>query len=325
MGALFGGGLAFASKKFYVKVDPRVEEIAEILPGANCGACGKPGCAGFAAAVVAGEIDPAGCIPGGPSVADAISKILGVEVEAKEPMAAVVRCAGGHKEAKDKYKYFGIRTCKAAAQVAGGHKACQYGCLGFGDCTEVCKFDALHMVENGLPVVTDENCTGCGLCVKACPKGIMDMIPLTAQIYLACSSRDRGKAVKEVCEVGCNGCGLCAKPNVTPEGSIIMDGFLPVVDHTKSENLVAAKFKCPTNSYIDKVKYRPKFNIDSKCDSCGECAKVCPVKKCIAGAEGEIYKIDQELCIGCGWCAPVCEPKAIHVIGALAYKEKNLA
>lgn len=323
LGALFGGGLAFASKKFYVKVDPRVEEITEILPGANCGACGKPGgCTGFATALVVGEVDPAGCIPGGADVADKLASIMGVTVEAKEPMVAVVRCAGGHEEAKDKFRYFGIKTCKAAAQVSGGQKACQYGCLGFGDCVTACNFDAIHIGEKGLPVVDDEKCTGCGLCVKACPKNIMDLIPITAQIYLACSSQDRGKAVKEVCSVGCNGCGLCAKPKITPSGAIKMDGFLPVVDYSVEDNLIVAKYKCPTNSFIDKVKYRTRFNIDSKCDSCGECVKVCPVKKCITGEEGERYRIDQELCIGCGWCVPVCDPKAINMIGALAYQEK---
>lgn len=322
LGALFGGSLAFASRKFYVEIDPRVEKILALLPGVNCGACGKPGCSGFAAAVIAGECDVAGCIPGGPSVAEAIAEMMGVEAVTTEPIVAVCRCAGGHEEAKDKYRYFGIETCTAANLVGGGHKACQYGCLGFGDCVEVCCFDAIYMGPNGLPIVDDDKCTGCGLCVQACPKGIMDLIPPLAQIYLACSSQDRGKEVKAVCSVGCNGCGLCAKDNICPSGAITMDGFLPIVDYSIEDNLIVPKYKCPTNSYIDKVRHRPKFTIDSNCDSCGECAEICPVKKCITGEEGRTYDIDQDLCIGCGWCVPVCEPKAIRMIGALGYQQK---
>jgi len=320
LGALFGGGLAYASKKFYVAVDPRVEKIAEVLPNANCGACGKPGCSGFAAAAAAGDIAANGCIPGGADVAAKIAAIMGVEVSTGEPMTAVVRCGGGKKEAKNKYHYFGVQTCAAAKLVDNGPKACEYGCLGFGDCCEVCKFDALHMGNNGLPVVNDKKCTGCGLCVIACPRNVMEMIPKSAQIYVACRSQERGKEVKEVCEVGCTGCSLCANPKVTPTGALKMDGFLPRENWEIKDNLIVAKYKCPTNSFIDKVKARPKFSIDSKCNSCGECAKICPVKECIKGEEGKVFVIDPNLCIGCGWCVPVCEPKAIHMMGALAYR-----
>lgn len=323
LGAVFGGGLAFASRKFYVEIDPRVEKIIECLPNANCGACGKPGCSGFALALVNGECEVTDCLPGGQDTAQLIAGIMGVEAAVTEPMVAVVKCAGGNKEAKNKYRYFGVETCLAANMVGGGQKACQYGCLGFGDCVDVCSFDALRMGDNGLPIVDDDKCTGCELCVKACTKGIMQMIPRSAQIYVACSSQDRGKEVKAVCEVGCNGCTLCANPKTSPSGSIKMDGFLPVVDYSIEENLVAAKHKCPTNSFIDKVKHRPKFTIDSNCNGCGECEKICPVKKCVTGEEGKVFSIDQELCIGCGWCVPVCEPKAIHVIGALGHQKKT--
>lgn len=321
MGAFFGGGLAYASKKFYVEIDPKVEKIAEVLPNANCGACGKPGCSGFAVAVAAGKISPSGCVPGGAEVAAKVAAIMGVEASAAEPMVAVVRCAGGKKEAREKFTYYGVQTCAAAKLVDNGPKACEYGCLGFGDCCEVCVFDALHMGDNGLPIVDDKKCTGCGLCVIACPRNVMEMIPARVQIYIACRSKDRGKAVKEVCEVGCNGCSLCANPKTTPSGAIKMDGYLPVENWDIEDNLVVARYKCPTNSFRDKIKFRPKFTIDSKCNFCGECSKVCPVKNCITGEEGKIYSIDQQTCIGCGWCVPVCEPKAIHMIGALAYQQ----
>ena len=246
---------------------------------------------------------------------------MGVEASASEPMVAVVRCAGGNKEAKNKYKYFGVETCAAASLIGGGHKACQYGCLGFGDCVAACNFDAIHIGDNGLPVVDDEKCTGCGLCVAACPKNIMDMIPKTAQIYIACSSQDKGKDVKEVCEVGCIGCKVCANKKNCPSGAITMNGDLPTVDYSIEDNLVTPWYKCSTNSFIDKVKHRPKFTIDPSCNSCGECAKVCPVKNCVSGEEGKVYNIDLDLCIGCGWCVPVCEPKAIHIIGALGHQQ----
>ena len=320
LGALFGGGLAFASKKFYVKVDPRITVITDILPGANCGACGKPGCSGFAAAVAAGQADASGCTPGGAEVAEKVAAVMGVEAVVGEAMVAVVRCNGGKKEAVDKYQYYGIPTCAASILIDQGPKACQYGCLGFGDCCVVCSFDALHMDDNGLPVVDDAKCTGCGLCVITCPRNTMELIPKTAQIYIACRSQDRGKAVKEVCEVGCNGCSLCANPKTTPSGKLKMEGFLPVEDWSIEDTLIVAKHKCPTNSFVDKVKYRSKFSIDSKCNGCTECVKVCPVKKCVTGEAEKIHHIDLELCIGCGLCVPVCEPKAIQVIGSLAYE-----
>lgn len=323
LGAIFGGGLAYASKRFHVEIDPRIITIIDVLPGANCGACGKPGCAGFAAAVAAGEADASGCTPGGSDVAEKVAEIMGVEAIVGEAMVAVVRCGGGKKEARDKYTYYGVQTCTASKLVSNGPKACEYGCTGFGDCCEVCSFDALHMGENGLPVVDDEKCTGCGLCVTACPRDIMELIPKSTQIYVACRSHDRGKAVKAVCEVGCNGCSLCANPKTTPSGALIMDDFLPREDWTIEDDLIVAKHKCPTNSFIDKIKFRPKFSIDSKCNSCADCVKACPVKKCITGEEGQIYFIDQDLCIGCGRCVPVCEPKSIHMIGALAYQQEN--
>jgi electron transport complex protein RnfB len=324
MGLLFGGGLAFAYRAFYVEVDPRVEKIMEVLPGANCGACGKPGCQGFAEAVVKGEVGPSDCIPGGSSVAKAIADILGLEAEEREPMVAVARCQGSPDKAVDKFIYQGVEDCTAAQLISGGHKACAYGCLGLGSCVEVCNFDAIEMGDDRLPKVDDDKCTGCGMCVKACPRGIMDMIPKSAQVYLACVSQDKGKAVKNVCSVGCNACTLCANPKTTPSGAIRMEGNLPVVDYSIADNLLVAKHKCPTGSYIDKITHRAKFSIDTSCVGSGECAKVCPVKNCISGEPGQRHSIDQDLCIGCGRCAEVCPEKAIYVVGALGYVQADL-
>lgn len=324
LGLLFGGGLALASRALYVEVDPRVEQILEVLPGANCGACGKPGCSGFAEAVVKGEVGVADCIPGGSTVAKAIADILGLEAEVREPMVAVVQCQGSPDKAIDRFHYQGVMDCTAAQIISGGHKACPYGCLGLGSCVEACNFDAMEMGEDRLPKVFDDKCTGCGMCVEACPRNIMALIPKSAQIYLGCVSQDKGKVVKSVCSVGCTGCSLCANPKTTPSGAITMNENLPVVDYSISDNLLVAKFKCPTNSYVDKIKHRPKFSIDTACIGTGECVKVCPVKNCITGEPGQRHVIDPKLCIGCGLCADVCPTKAIHVMGAIGYAQPDI-
>jgi electron transport complex protein RnfB len=324
LGLVFGGGLAFASRVFYVEVDPRVEKILESLPNANCGACGRPGCQGFAEAVVKGEVGVSDCVPGGSAVAKVIAEILGKEAKEVEPMVAVVRCQGSPDKALDRFSYQGIADCAAAQLVSGGHKACAYGCLGLGTCVESCKFDAMEMGEDRLPKVFDDKCTACGMCVKACPRGIMDMIPRSAQVYLACVSQDKGKAVKNVCSVGCNACSLCANPKTTPSGAIQMEGNLPVVDYSIPDNLLIAKYKCPTNSYVDKIPVRPKFSIGTDCTGVGECAKVCPVKNCVTGDPGKRHVIAPDLCIGCGRCAEVCPEKAIYVVGALGYVRSEL-
>ena len=246
----FGIFLTIASKKFYVEVDPRVEEIANILPNANCGACGYPGCDGFATAVVKGEAPVNGCVVGGQEVADRISAILGVESAAVKPMVAVVQCLGNKDVAVRRSEYYGVNSCKEA-DLIGGDKGCEYGCLGYGDCVEACLFDAMYMDKNGLPVVIEDKCTGCGECVKACPRGIMTLIPKDQKIFLGCVSKDRGKDVSDVCKVGCIGCTLCAR--VVPEGTIKMQGYIPIIYYDKVENwddLQPAVDKCPTKTFV---------------------------------------------------------------------------
>ncbi|MBL7074622.1 RnfABCDGE type electron transport complex subunit B [candidate division KSB1 bacterium] len=324
LGFIFGGGLAYASKKFHVEIDPRAERVLDALPGINCGACGYPGCSAFAEGVVNGEAEPSGCTPGGEGVSEIVSAIMGVEVVTATAPVAVVQCKGGRGEAKQHFQYYGVPDCNAADLVAGGHMACRYGCLGLGSCVRACPFDAMEMNDNDLPVVYDDLCTGCGLCVAACPRNIIALIPREAKVYLGCVSRDRGKKVKDVCSVGCTGCTLCANPKVTPSGAIQMDGYLPVIDFNVEDNLLVAAYKCPTNSFVDKLKHRPKFTITNDCTGTGECVSACPVKDCITGVKGEKFEINPELCISCGRCQPVCPEKAITVIGALAYQEQSL-
>lgn len=325
LGLLFSACLAYASRRFAVREDPRVAQILDVLAGANCGACGYPGCRAFAEAVAKGDAPISGCTPGGTESTSKIARIMGMEAEVGEfvPQVAVVRCGGDRTKAREAFQYQGLEDCAAAQLVAGGSKACRYGCLGLGTCVRVCPFEALSMGEAGLPVVDDDRCTGCGLCVAACPRQIIQLIPRDAQVYLACVSQDKGKAVKAICSVGCIGCGLCAKPKVAPSGAITMDGNLPAIDYAKAGiDLLVAAGKCPTKSYVDKVAHRPKVSIDSKCDGCGICKEVCPVDA-IEGEEGKRHKVLMNKCIGCGICVPKCPLGAISILGALGYVEEG--
>jgi Na+-translocating ferredoxin:NAD+ oxidoreductase RNF subunit RnfB len=318
VGFILGAALAFASKRFAVKTDPRVEQILGILPGANCGGCGYAGCAAYAEAVVLKGVNATLCAPGGPNVAQKIAELLGLEkTAATVRRVAYLHCAGSHDRAKDKYVYDSIRDCSKAVMLGGGPKACDYGCIGYGSCVAVCKFDALTMGEDGLPVVDRMKCTGCGACVRECPKHLFDLHPDTTMIYLACSSHDRAKVVKDVCSVGCIGCGICVK--VSKSDAIEMKDNLPSINYESSINLILAWYKCPTNSYIDLAVKRPHMSIDTKCKGHGKCAEVCPVKGCVTGEPGMQHKIDPFTCIGCGLCLEVCPEKAIRVVGAMAY------
>ena len=251
LGLFFGASLAYASKKFAVEVDPKIEEIIEKLPGANCGGCGYPGCSGYAEAVVKSGASMTLCSPGGDAVIQDIANIMGVKaVEAGEKMVAVVQCRGDNEKAPKRFHYAGITNCHAAQIIMGGDKACIYGCLGLGTCVESCPFGAMKMDDNGLPIVYEDKCTACGMCVSACPRGIMKLIPVSQQVFIGCVSQDKGKAVKQVCKVGCTGCTLCSKPKITPSGSIEMKGNLPEIVDIKAGDLMNAVQKCPTKSFV---------------------------------------------------------------------------
>jgi len=253
LGVFFAVILAIASKAFSVPKDTRVSEVEAVLPNVNCGACGAPGCAGFAEGVVHGKYPTNGCVPGGSEVAKAVARILGSEAAEREPLVAVVRCAGDKDKAAYRAVYSGIKDCKAATLIQNGAKGCEYGCLGFGNCVEACPFDAMVMLENGLPHVFEEQCTGCGMCVKACPRGIMELMPRSQKVFVACVSKDFGKAVKSVCSVGCIGCSLCANPKTTANSAITMDGKIPVIHYELVKDpwgdLEKAVRTCPSKSF----------------------------------------------------------------------------
>ncbi|GAB4336514.1 MAG: Fe-S cluster domain-containing protein [Calditrichia bacterium] len=252
LGLIFGAILAFASKIFHVEKDPRIEKIDEILPGANCGGCGYPGCSNYAEAVVKYSASINLCAPGGEETVLKIAEILGVTAETTESKVAVVRCQGAHGVAKDKFIYEGIEDCNAATLVQNGHKACVYGCLGFGSCVSSCPFDAMAMQDNGLPIVFEDKCTACGNCVEACPKGIMELIPRSQKVFLGCVNKDSAKAVRSVCSVGCIGCALCTKPKITPSGKLSMKDNMPVVP-ADWDDFATAVEKCPPKSFVVRI------------------------------------------------------------------------
>ncbi len=203
--------LGWASKKFYVEEDPRVSAINEILPGANCGGCGYVGCGDYAEAVALQDEVVTKCTVGGESCAQAVAQVMGVELGETLPWRPIVHCAAHYDDRLKRFAYIGDRTCMAANLVTNV-QGCTYGCLGFGDCSRACNFDALHVVD-GLATVDYDKCVGCGACTKVCPRNIVSLTPFKSERMLAvtCSNKDKGKDVTSVCNVGCIGCGLCAR------------------------------------------------------------------------------------------------------------------
>lgn len=249
MGVLFGAGLAWASRKFAVESDSRIDEIEAALPGANCGACGYPGCRAFAESVVGGGAPVNGCPVGGTAVATQVAKIMGVEPEdSGERLVARVHCGGGHAQAKQRADYVGIDDCRAAIIVGGGAKGCEYGCLGLASCVRACPFDAMVMGDNGLPIVDKDRCTACGRCVVACPRDLITLVPCSKEVHVLCRSFDRGREVRDNCQVGCIGCKACER--VCEYDAIHVTDFLAAIDYAKCTNCGACAAKCPTKAII---------------------------------------------------------------------------
>ena len=248
IGLVAATALGVAAKKFAVEVDPRELAISEVLPGANCGACGLPGCSSFAKAVVAGSIVPNLCIPGGNETTEAIADILGIEAVTVEPRVALVTCQGDNLRATNKYRYLGLQDCNAAQKLADGPKNCPGGCLGLGSCERVCPFGAIEMTAEKLAVINRDKCTGCEKCVAVCPRQVIRMVPLKATVHVLCNSHDKGALVRKYCQVGCIGCHICKK--TVPEAYQVKD-FLASVEYQQDSDAVEAIDKCPTKCIRD--------------------------------------------------------------------------
>ncbi|MCX7774616.1 MAG: RnfABCDGE type electron transport complex subunit B [Rectinemataceae bacterium] len=245
---VIGIALAFFREKFKVERDPKIDEVRDALPGANCGGCGFPGCDGYAEAVATGRAPVNKCTAGGAATTEALGKIMGVSAVAEDKVA-VLLCQGTHEKAVAKGEYVGIPTCRAAKLSTGSVKACAWGCQGYGDCVAVCKFDALAMGDDGLPHVNYDNCTGCGMCVEECPQKILTLVPRdrVGSIVL-CSNRNTVKAnVIKTCKVGCIKCELCVRS--CPEKAITMVNGVPVTDYAKCTSCGICVEKCPTKCY----------------------------------------------------------------------------
>ena len=244
---VLGTALGFFRDFFAVPQDPLAEKIRGVLPGANCGACGFPGCDNYAAAIAAGKAGISACTVGGPSVAEKLAGITGKAGDAVQQTVAVLACQGSYLHAPLKGTYTGLPTCRGAKLSAGGTKLCSWGCLGFGDCVKVCKFDALSMNrEKGLPVVDYAKCTGCRMCMNECPQGLLKAIPSSQKGSMTfCSNLSPNRQlVTKSCKIACIKCGLCAKN--CPQQCIDLGTNIPVVDRSKCISCGTCVAKCPT-------------------------------------------------------------------------------
>ena len=244
LGVVFGLILTFASKKFAVPVDERFTLARDAMAGANCGACGYPGCDAYAHAVVKGEAPIDLCTPGGQKTLNELAKIMGQEAEETEPVVARVLCQGETGVVKPRYDYSGPQTCHTAVGLAGGPTMCQWGCVGLGDCVRVCRFDAMK-IENGIVVIDEDKCTACGMCVKECPRSVIKLLPKKARVTVRCQNTAAPRDAKEACDKACISCKRCER--ACEYDAIHVNNFVALIDPVK-------------------------------CTLCGECVKVCPTK-----------------------------------------------
>lgn len=252
--------LFVAAQKFKVYEDPRISDVEEVLPGANCGGCGFPGCRAFAEALVkADDFEGLHCPVGGNDVMAKVAEILGREAVEKDPEVAVIRCSGSFENRPRTSYYDSASSCAIAAGLYEGDTGCSYGCLGLGDCVAVCEFDAIYMDEKtGLPVVIDDKCTACGACVKACPKDIIELRKKNKKdrkIFVSCINEDKGGIAKKNCSVACIGCQKCLK--VCPHDAIVVENFLAYIDPHKCKLCRKCVEVCPTNSILE-INFPPR-------------------------------------------------------------------
>ncbi len=263
LGAIGAGSAAilyFVGRKFHVEEDPRIAEVNEALPAANCGGCGFPGCSAFASACVkADELEGLFCPVGGQDTMDRVAEILGKTAGASAKKIAVVRCSGSCEERPRLNLYDGASNCTIAAALYGGDTGCSFGCYGLGDCEASCTFDAIHInPETMLPEVVEDKCTACGACVKACPKDIIELRkqgPKSRRIYVSCVNKDKGAVARKACNVACIGCSKCQQ--ACPFEAITIENNLAYIDDDKCRLCRKCVPVCPTTSILE-LNFPPK-------------------------------------------------------------------
>lgn len=249
MGLIFAFFLALANRKLWVWEDPRIEVVASMLPSANCGGCGLPGCRAFAEEAVLGKVTPAQCNVANDDVHKAIAAFLGVEAGTAVRKVARVLCAGGCDVAVNRAEYRGLPTCAASAAVAGGGKGCAWGCLGLADCEHACTFGAIRMSDTGLPIVDPVRCTACGDCVDACPKGLFEVMSTEQRLLVQCKNLVNGDAALEQCQVACTACGKCVL-DAAPGLISVASGVAVVNYELNAEADERAVARCPTGAIV---------------------------------------------------------------------------
>jgi Na+-translocating ferredoxin:NAD+ oxidoreductase RNF subunit RnfB len=246
---ILGAALGFFKDFFAVPQDPLVGLIREALPGANCGACGFPGCDSYAKAIASGNAGISSCTVGGAAAAEKIAAVTGKTGDAVRPVMAVLACQGSKVHAAEKGVYTGIETCRGAKLSTGGTKLCAWGCIGFGDCVKICQFGALTLDrESGLPVVDYSRCTGCRMCITECPQNLFKSVPRDQKgAIILCSNRNPVRqAAAKACKKACLKCGLCEKN--CPQQCIKLDSHIPVIDWEKCVSCGTCVEKCPTKA-----------------------------------------------------------------------------
>ncbi|WP_260843263.1 (Fe-S)-binding protein [Sedimenticola selenatireducens] len=249
LGSVLAMVLILANKRLFVYEDPRIDDVEDLLPRANCGACGSPGCRPFAEGLIVGTFQPAQCTVNSKEANKLIADYLGVDLGAENKRVARLACAGGSHVAFIRASYAGLNSCRAAALVSGGGKGCAWGCLGMGDCAVVCDFDAITMNKYGLPIVNEDRCTACNDCVEVCPKDLFELHSINEQLFVACKNLEKGEEAENECEVICTACERCAVDS--PEGLITMQNNLAVIDYSKND--LASKVaieRCPTGAIV---------------------------------------------------------------------------
>ncbi len=310
LGIVFGAMLGVAAKKFRVEKDERIDAVRALLPGANCGGCGYPGCDGLATAIVKEGAPITACAPLSSDGAAAIAGVMGVDAGDVVPKVARIMCLGSEGHCRDKFIYDGAKDCRAAYSIASGFKACRFACLGLGTCAKVCKFGAIKMGEDGIAFIDEEKCSGCGCCVEQCPQSSIAVLERHIDVYAACTNIDKGKAVTENCSAGCIGCGICAKN--CPFEAITMKKNLPVVDYEKCRSCWVCVEKCPRKCILTTKPDKVALIDQEKCIKCNLCKKACPF--CMIEGEVKQPHLVLEGCRGCGLCTEKCKKDAIHLV-----------